>query len=82
MASDQIVVYGTTSCPDCWRSKRFLESRDIPFDWVNINEQPDAAQTVMRLNGGNRSVPTIVFPDGTVLVEPSDRQLGSKLGLK
>ena len=81
MATEEIIVYGTTSCPDCRRSKRYLERQNVPYTWVNINEQPDAAQTVMRINGGSRSVPTIVFPDGSVLVEPSDRDLGSKLGL-
>jgi mycoredoxin len=82
MATDEITVYSTTSCPDCWRSKRYLDRQNVPYTWVNINEQPEAAQTVMRINGGNRSVPTIVFPDGSVLVEPSDRELGAKLGLR
>ncbi len=82
MTTGEITVYGTTSCPDCWRSKRYLESQNVPYSWVNISEQPDAAQTVMRINGGARSVPTIVFPDGSVLVEPGDRELGAKLGLR
>jgi glutaredoxin-like protein len=77
----QIQLYSTTWCGDCRRSKRFLETHQIPFQEINIEEHPDAAQIVMSLNNGMRSVPTIVFPDGSILVEPSNLALAKKLGL-
>ena len=80
-ATDGIIVYGTDWCPDCTRSRRFLDEHRVDYTWVNINEDASAARTVMELNGGNRSVPTTIFPDGAVLVEPWDRELGAKLGI-
>ncbi len=74
-----IVVYGTEWCPDCTRSCRVLEERQVPYRWVDIDEDPDGLAFVMKVNRGLRSVPTIVFPDGGVLVEPSDEQLAEKL---
>jgi glutaredoxin-like protein len=74
-----ITMYGTTWCPDCTRSKRLLERRHTPYRWINIDDDAEAAQLVMRLNCGMRSVPTIVFADGTVLAEPSDRELAATL---
>lgn len=78
----QIVMYGTTWCPDCARSKRFLERHGVGYEWVNIEEDPEAATLVRRVNSGMQVVPTILFPDGSVLAEPSDRELGTKLGLR
>ncbi len=77
----QIRMYSTTWCGDCRRSKRFFDLHQIPYEEINIEEHPDAAQTVMTLNNGMRSVPTILFPDGSVLVEPSNQALAKKLGL-
>jgi mycoredoxin len=75
-----IVVYGTTWCPDCVRAKRVLDSQHTAYRWVNIEQDPQAAALVQQMNHGMRSVPTIVFPDGSVLVEPSNAELLSKLG--
>ncbi len=77
-----IVVYGTTWCPDCRMAKQFLGEHLIQYVWVNIEQDTTAAAEVERLNHGNHSVPTIVFPDGGVLVEPSADQLSEKLGLR
>ncbi|MBI2886167.1 MAG: glutathione S-transferase N-terminal domain-containing protein [Chloroflexi bacterium] len=74
-----IIVYSTTWCPDCRRTKQFLDQREIPYTWIDIDKDPAAVQEVLRINGGMRSVPTLVFPDGSVLVEPSNKQLGEKL---
>lgn len=79
MTEKEIIMYGTQWCPDCHRSKRVLESKDITFKWVDIAREPDAAAEVERLNKGYRSVPTIVFPDGSILVEPSEAELEKKL---
>lgn len=81
-ASQTIRMYSTHWCGDCRRSKRFLEAHQIPFEEINIDENRQAAEIVLALNHGARSVPTIVFPDGSVLVEPSNMTLAGKLGIK
>ncbi|MBM3946571.1 MAG: NrdH-redoxin [SAR202 cluster bacterium] len=77
--SGTIRMYGTEWCPDCWRSKRVFERLNIPFQWIDITRDHEAQQYVMEVNRGMRSVPTIVFPDGAILVEPSDSALIKKL---
>jgi mycoredoxin len=66
-----IVMYTTPWCADCRRAKRVFAALGIPYTEVDIAEDDDAAVLVQRLNGGYRSVPTIIFPDGSRLVEPS-----------
>ena len=75
-------MYSTTWCGDCRRSKRFFQEHQIDFEEIDIEKNPEAAQIVISLNRGMRSVPTIVFPDGSVLVEPSNMALANKLGIK
>jgi thioredoxin reductase (NADPH) len=82
MESGQIIVYGAHWCPDCRRSKQFLGEHQIPYTWVDIEEDPQAEQLVIQKNGGKRIVPTIVFADGDILAEPSNARLAQKLGLK
>jgi glutaredoxin-like protein len=77
----QIIIYGTNWCGDCRRSKRFLDAHHIAYQWIDVERDAKAIERVMKLNSGMRSVPTIVFPDGAVLVEPSDAELGKKLGV-
>lgn len=77
-----IVVYGAFWCPDCRRSKQFLGEHQIPYHWVNIEEDADAERRVIELNDGKRIIPTIVFADGSRLVEPNNAELATKLGLK
>ena len=66
-----IVMYTTEWCPDCWRAKQVMGSMKVNYEEINISDDEDAIELVIRLNNGNRSVPTIVFPDGSVLTEPS-----------
>ncbi len=80
MPIDQIIIYGTTWCPDCTRSRRWLEKNNFPYIWQDIEKDARAREYVVKVNHGNRSVPTIVFADGSILVEPSDAQLAEKLG--
>ena len=83
MAESKIKVYGTTWCPDCVRAKNVLARHSIEYDWIDISGDATARTYVEQVNRGNRSVPTIVFPDGSVLVEPSDAELEKKLtGIK
>src|SRR5579885_2908870 len=81
-AVQSIRMYSTTWCGDCRRSKRFLQEHQIDFEEIDIEKNPEAAAVVISLNRGMRSVPTIVFPDGSVLVEPSNTTLANKLGIK
>lgn len=74
-----VKLYGTRWCPDCIRAKRILRKCGTPFEDVNIDSDPTGAELVMALNRGYRSVPTIVFPDGSTLTEPKGRELLDKL---
>jgi mycoredoxin len=75
----KIKFYGTTWCPSSRRAKKLLIGKGVEFDWINIDEDPAGREFVIEINGGNRSVPTIVFPDGDILVEPSSNELLNKL---
>jgi mycoredoxin len=59
-ADNMITMYSTTWCGDCQVAKTFLKKLAIPFEEVNIEEHPDAADYVMKVNNGKRSVPTLV----------------------
>ncbi len=82
MREHEITVYGTYWCPDCRRCKSFLGEHQIPYNWVDVEQDAEAERLVMRLNGGKRIIPTIVFGDGSFLAEPSNADLASRLGLK
>lgn len=75
----EITVYGADWCPDCRRAKRILEETKIVYHWVDIDKNREGELFVIRTNHGNRSIPTIVFNDGSILVEPSNEQLSTKL---
>ncbi len=75
----EILVYATAVCGDCVRTRRLLEARQARFRWVDIDQDTHAAAYVRQINQGMRSVPTIVFPDGEVLVEPTAARLEAKL---
>ena len=74
----QIVMYTTQFCPDCHRAKKFFEANNIPYLNVQLEGNQEATEFVIQVNNGYRSVPTIIFPDGTVLVEPSWDELKEK----
>lgn len=82
MADDMMIVYGSDWCGDCRRAKRFLNEHNVPYQWIDIDRDHKAAEIVMKMNRGYRSVPTIVFPDGSKLTEPSNEQLARKLGIE
>jgi len=79
--TDTIIVYATSWCPDCRRAKKFLIDHGIPFEYVDIDKNREGHAYVKQVNHGNRSVPTILFPDGSILVEPDNSQLAEKLGI-
>ena len=78
----EITVYGAYWCPDCTRSKQFLGEHQIPYKWVNIEDDKDGESYITQKNNGKRIIPTIEFGDGSILVEPSNAELAEKLGLK
>jgi glutaredoxin len=81
MQVQKITVYGTEWCGDCFRTRQFLKRNLIPFSFINIDRDKDAEKYVLNTNRGMRSVPTIVFEDGTILVEPSNQELAAKVGI-
>lgn len=79
---NELIVYGTTWCYDTFRAKKYLDKNHIAYRWVDIDKDAEGRKFVEQTNNGMRSVPTILFPDGSVLVEPSDDEIAVKLGLK
>lgn len=79
MTDSIIKVYASDWCWECRRARRLLDCLHIPYEWVNIDRDKQAEQYVLRVNRGYRSVPTILFPDGSILVEPSDNELNKML---
>jgi thioredoxin reductase (NADPH) len=76
-----LTVYGAPWCPDCKRAKKFLAEHRTPYTWVDIDSDPEGLEYVQRLQNGGRTIPTIVFADGSVLVEPGNDAIAAKLGL-
>jgi len=74
----QIVMYSVEWCPDCRRAKFFFKRKNIDILEVDVNADKKAETFVKELNNGNRSVPTIIFPDGSMMVEPSTEELEEK----
>lgn len=81
MTDVRITVYGTNWCGDCRRVRSFMDSKNIPYTFINIDQDKEGEKFVIKINRGMRSVPTIVFEDGSILVEPSTRKLAEKLGV-
>ncbi len=77
----KLKVIGASWCPDCKRAKTFLGQHRIEFDWVDMESDPSAQEEVERINDGKRIIPTIIFPDGSILTEPSNDELAEKLGI-
>jgi thioredoxin reductase (NADPH) len=79
---EMIRVYGASWCPDCRRAKRFLGDQRVPFEWHDIEVDPDGVRIVQERNNGNNVIPTIIFPDDSHLSEPSNEELAEKIGLE
>jgi len=76
-------MYTTSWCGDCIRVKQWLQAHDYQADRdyleINIEHHPDSIAKVEEINHGQRSVPTLVFSDGSTITEPSNQQLAEKL---
>lgn len=75
----QLTMYTTSWCGFCRRLKSQLARDGIEMVEVDIERDPAAADFVMRVNGGNRTVPTILFPDGTAATNPSAKEVRRRL---
>ncbi|WET82508.1 glutaredoxin domain-containing protein [Amycolatopsis sp. QT-25] len=74
-----LTVYGAGWCPDVERSRALLDAKGIEYDYIDVEANTTAEKTVRALQNGERRIPTIVWPDGTHLVEPSDHELTTHL---
>lgn len=72
-------MYGTRWCYDSRRARAIMDELVVPYTWIDIDKDYEARKLVEQLNNGFRSVPTILFPDGSMLVEPSNAVLREKL---
>ncbi len=79
--AEKVKVYGAPWCPDCRRSKQFLGEMRVAYEWIDIDQDPAGADEVRAKNDGKQIIPTIVFDDGSFLVEPSNDELARKLDL-
>ncbi|PKN88546.1 MAG: pyridine nucleotide-disulfide oxidoreductase [Chloroflexi bacterium HGW-Chloroflexi-8] len=79
--NSEIIVYSTAWCSDCKRAKKFFGEQRISYKNIDIDENPEFVSVVEKINNGMRAVPTIVFPDGSIMTEPTNAELAEKLGL-
>ncbi len=78
-APGTVTMYSTTWCGYCRRLKTMMDREGIGYTEVNIEEVPEAAEFVMEVNGGNQTVPTVIFPDGSAATNPSLAEVKSRL---
>lgn len=74
-----VTMFSTTWCGYCRRLKSQMDDAGIAYTEVNIEEQPDAAAFVEQVNGGNQTVPTVLFPDGSAATNPSLAEVRARL---
>lgn len=79
--NDRILIYSTSWCPDCQRTKFFFDEYGIDYEEIDIDEDLAGLEFVKKVNQGHRVVPTVVFPDGTIFVEPPNSAIANKMGL-
>src|SRR5436305_79503 len=82
MSHTNIKLYGTNWCSDCKRSKKFLGEQRIHYEYINIEEDTEGQAFVQKVQNGGLTIPTIVFEDGSLLIEPSNAELAAKLALE
>ena len=82
MEDARIKMYGAPWCPDCRRAKQFLGEQRVPYEWVDVDKNPEALDYVREINDGKQIIPTILFEDGSILAEPTNAELADKLGIR
>ena len=73
--SKTTIMYGAMWCGDTRRARKWLDDKNVAYEWVDVDKSPEGEQIVKTINSGNRSIPTIVFADGSHLTEPSNLKL-------
>ena len=79
MTASQLTMYSTTWCGYCKRLKTALKAKGIGYTEIDIEDEPDAATFVQSVNGGNQTVPTVKFADGSTMTNPSIRDVEGKI---
>ncbi|MCA6095230.1 mycoredoxin [Streptomyces sp. SCA3-4] len=79
--SSSVTMYSTTWCGYCRRLKSQMDREGITYNEINIELDADSAAFVEKANGGNQTVPTVLFPDGSTLTNPSLAQVKAKIGV-
>ena len=82
MTNIGIKLYGTNWCSDCKRSKKFLGEQRVHYEFIDIEEDTGGQAFVQKVQNGGMTIPTIVFDDGSLLIEPTNAELAAKLGLE
>ena len=78
-SASPLTMYTTSWCGSCFRLKSALKAEGISYAEIDIESDPGAAEFVMSVNGGNQTVPTLKFADGSTLTNPSTREVKAKL---
>jgi mycoredoxin len=78
---EQLTIYSTQWCGYCHRLMKQLDREGVGYAVVDIEHDPAAADYVMSVNGGNQTVPTVVFPDGSALTNPSLKEVTARLAV-
>jgi mycoredoxin len=81
-APEKLILYTSNFCGHSRLVERLLNQNEIPVTKINIDRDPDARQSLIAINGGYASVPTLIFPDGSKMTEPPMRQLKARLGIE
>ena len=79
--ADSLTIYSTQWCGYCHRLMKQLDREGVAYDVVDIEQVPEAAEYVMSVNGGNQTVPTVVFGDGTAMTNPSVARVRERLAV-
>ena len=79
--NNKILIYSANWCPDCHRTRFFFDEYGIDYAEIDVDEDAAGLAFVKKVNRGHRVVPTVVFPDGTIFVEPPNSAVATKLGL-
>lgn len=78
----KILLYATTWCYQSRNTRSFLDQHQVDYEFIDIDKDKAGEAFVLKTNNGYRSVPTLLFPDGTTLTEPSQSELSKKLELE
>lgn len=76
---DEIVLYGADWCADCRRAKVWLRENNVPFTEIDVEHDDTARDKAIDLAGGRKNIPVVVFPNGTILIEPTNADLAAAL---